>query len=184
MKEKMKWNDYDSLPLILDVTDIQHIMGISRASAYELVHTPGFPVVRSGRLIKISKKAFFNWLDSGGNSHENEKRKQHNMRRIFMMKLSKYEKETIINWNEAESTASIYTFNADLKRRLAEFSRKYPQLCWLERSTTEGSVTYVIEKSRLSVRLISPYSEERLAAARKYAKQHGFQVLRTEKESA
>ena len=101
-----------------------------------------------------------------------------------MMKLSKYEKETIINWNEAESTASIYTFNADLKRRLAEFRRKYPQLCQLERSTTEGSVTYVIEKSRLSVRLIPPYSEERLAAARKYAKQNGFQILRTEKESA
>ena len=58
-----------------------------------------------------------------------------------MTKLSKYEKETIINWNEAENTASIYTFNADLKRRLAEFSRKYPQLCRLERSTTEGSVT-------------------------------------------
>ena len=68
MKEKIKWNDYDSLPLILDVTDIQHIMGISRASAYELVHTPGFPAVRSGRLIKISKKAFFNWLDSGQES--------------------------------------------------------------------------------------------------------------------
>ena len=50
-------------------------MGISRASAYELVHTPGFPVVRSGRLIKISKKAFFNWLDSGGNFHEDEKEK-------------------------------------------------------------------------------------------------------------
>lgn len=73
MKEKMKWNDYDSLPLILDVTDIQHIMGISRASAYELVHTPGFPAVRSGRLIKISKKAFFNWLDSGSSLNENEK---------------------------------------------------------------------------------------------------------------
>lgn len=101
-----------------------------------------------------------------------------------MMKLSKYEKETIINWNEAESTASIYTFNADLKRRLAEFSRKYPILCRLERSTTESSVTYVIEKSRLSVRLIPPYSEERLTAAREYAKQHGFQILRAEKESA
>ena len=100
-----------------------------------------------------------------------------------MMKLSKYEKETIINWNEAESTASIY-FNADLKRRLAEFSRKYPLLCRLESSTTEGSVTYVMDKSRLSVRLVPPYSEERLAAAREYAKQHGFQVLRTEKESA
>ena len=101
-----------------------------------------------------------------------------------MMKLSKYEKETIINWNEAESTASIYTFNTDLKRRLAEFSCKYPQLCRLERSTSGGSVTYVIEKSRLSVRLVPPYSEERLAAAREYAKQHGFQVLRIEKESA
>ena len=101
-----------------------------------------------------------------------------------MMKLSKYEKETIINWNEAESTASIYTFNADLKRRLAEFRRKYPQLCRLERSTAEGSVSYVIELARLSLRLVLLYSEERLAAARKYAKQHGFQVLRTEKESA
>ena len=75
MKEKTKWNNYDALPLILDVTDIQHIMGISRASAYELVHTPGFPAVRSSRLVKISKKAFFNWLDSGGNSHESEKEK-------------------------------------------------------------------------------------------------------------
>ena len=101
-----------------------------------------------------------------------------------MMKLSKYEKETIINWNEAENTASIYTFNADLKRRLAEFSRKYLRLCRLERCTTEGSVTYMIDKSRLSIRLVPPYSEERRAAAREYAKQHGFQVLRTEKESA
>ena len=101
-----------------------------------------------------------------------------------MTKLSKYEKETIINWNEAEDTASIYTFNADLKRRLAEFSRKYPQLCRLERSTTEGSVTYVMDKPRLSIRLVPPYSEERLAAAREYAKQHGFQVLQTDKKIA
>ena len=67
---------------------------------------------------------------------------------------------------------------------MAEFSRKYPQLCWLERNTTEGSVTYVMDKSRLSIRLVPPYSEERLAAAREYAKQHGFQVLRTDKKSA
>ena len=65
MKEKMKWNDYDALPLILDVTDIQHIMGISRASAYELVHTPGFPAFRRGRLIKVSKIAFFEWMAKG-----------------------------------------------------------------------------------------------------------------------
>ena len=43
-----------------------------------------------------------------------------------MTKRSKYEKETILNFNEAEATATIYTYNASLKRRLAEFSRKYP----------------------------------------------------------
>ena len=69
-----------------------------------------------------------------------------------MRKLSKYEKETIINWNEGETIASIYTFNASLKRRLEDFSRKYPLLCRLERSTPEGSVTYVMDKSRLSIR--------------------------------
>lgn len=41
-----------------------------------------------------------------------------------MGKLSKYEKETNVNSNEAGREASIYTFNADLKRRLAEFSKK------------------------------------------------------------
>lgn len=92
------------------------------------------------------------------------------------MKLTKYEKETIINYNEGELEASIYTFNADLKRRLAEFSQKYPNLCKLEKSTTEGGVTYVMDKSRLSIRLVPPYSEERLAATREYAKRHGFQV--------
>lgn len=81
-----------------------------------------------------------------------------------MRKLSKYERETIVNFNEGESETSIYTFNADLKRRRAEFSRKYPLLCRLERTTPEGSMTYVLDKSRLSIRLVPPYSEERRAA--------------------
>ena len=96
----------------------------------------------------------------------------------------KYEKETIINWNEAENLASVYTFNASLKRRLADFSRKYPLLCRLERSTPEGSVTYVLDKSRLSIRLVPPYSEERKAAASAYAKEHGFQVVGAEEKIA
>ena len=99
-----------------------------------------------------------------------------NFRKSMHYKLSKYEKETIINWNEGETIASIYTFNASLKRRLEDFSRKYPLLCRLERSTPEGSVTYVMDKSRLSIRLVPPYSEERLAAARKYAKEHSSKL--------
>lgn len=65
MNEKQRIRNYDDLPLVLDVADIQRIMGISRMSAYELVHTPGFPAFRSGRLIKVSKKAFFDWMAKG-----------------------------------------------------------------------------------------------------------------------
>lgn len=101
-----------------------------------------------------------------------------------MTKLSKYEKETIVLFNEGAAEASIYTFNADLKRRLAEFSQKYPALCRLENATDEGSVTYVLDKSRLSIRLVPPYSEERRAAAREYAKRHGFQPVGVKQKTA
>ena len=50
-----------------------------------------------------------------------------------MTRLTKVEKETIILFNEGESVASIYTYNASLKKRLAAFSRKYPELCRLEK---------------------------------------------------
>ena len=52
----------NELPLVLEVSDIQRIMGISRATAYELVHKPDFPAFRSGRLIRISRESFFEWM--------------------------------------------------------------------------------------------------------------------------
>ena len=65
MNDKKRVNNYDALPLVLDVADIQRIMGISRTSAYELVRTPGFPSFKHGKLIRISKQAFFNWMANG-----------------------------------------------------------------------------------------------------------------------
>ena len=65
MNDKKRLNSYEDLPLVLDVADIQRIMGISRASAYELVHTPSFLAFRRGRLIKVSKIAFFEWMAKG-----------------------------------------------------------------------------------------------------------------------
>lgn len=73
---------------------------------------------------------------------------------------TKLEKETIINFNEAEDTAQIYTFNAALKQRLSSFSQQHPELCQLVRQSKDGGVTYCVEKSRLSIRLIQPISEE------------------------
>ena len=91
-----------------------------------------------------------------------------------MEKLTKYEKETIILFNEGEDTASVYTYNAGLRKRLAAFSQQYPDLCRLEKSHEQGGVSYVLDKSRLSIRLQPPYSEERRQKASANAKKNGF----------
>lgn len=46
------------------VDEIQDILNISRATAYELVKTDNFKVIRVGRTIRISKKSFDEWLDN------------------------------------------------------------------------------------------------------------------------
>ena len=91
-----------------------------------------------------------------------------------MAKLTKYEKETIILFSEGEDTAHIQTFNAGLRNRLAAFSKKYPDLCRLDKTHEQGGVSYVLDKSRLSIRLQPPYSEERRQKASENAKQNGF----------
>ena len=61
MNDKKRLNSYEDLPLVLDVADIQRIMGISRASAYELVHThpafqrsAGADLSRSAKLLSLN----------------------------------------------------------------------------------------------------------------------------------
>ncbi len=83
-------------------------------------------------------------------------------------------KETIILFNEGEDTAHIQTYNAGLRKRLAAFSKKHPDLCRLEKSFAQGGVIYVLDKSRLSIRLQAPYSEERRRKASESAKQTWF----------
>jgi len=89
--------------------------------------------------------------------------------------VNKEERETIVNYNEADDTAVIYTYNNDLKKRLAAFASKNPEICKLTIDDKEfGSVTYEIQKSRVSIRLVAPYSEESRKAASEYAKKQGI----------
>lgn len=90
------------------------------------------------------------------------------------MRLTKYEKETIILTSEGDDTYSVYTFNAALKRRLVDFTKKYPDFCHLESEDKKiGCQSYVISKARLSIRLTAPYSDERRKAASIRAKLNG-----------
>lgn len=93
-----------------------------------------------------------------------------------MSKLSKYEKETIIHWNQSDEPVSIQTYDVGLKKRLAVFSKQFLDLCRMERSNELGGVFYQLEKSRISLRLIAPYSEERRKRASEQAKKTGLNV--------
>lgn len=83
------------------------------------------------------------------------------------MKLSKYEKETIILYNQAEPTASVYTQDPKLLVKLARLSEKYPQ-----QIQPDGPNRYVVPKGCVLVR--EPYSEERRKAASVRAKMAGY----------
>ena len=50
-------------PDVLQVTDIQQILGIGRRQAYELVNSGQFHVVRIGKSIRILRDVFFNWMN-------------------------------------------------------------------------------------------------------------------------
>ena len=42
------YKNYDELPLMLNVVQVASVLGISRAGAYELVHSEGFPALKIG----------------------------------------------------------------------------------------------------------------------------------------
>jgi len=89
------------------------------------------------------------------------------------MKLTKYEQETIINFNEQEKTAGVYTHNGPLRRRLEQLAQERPEDCRLFKTCHDGqAVEYYIPKSWLKIRpprVTSEAQKEVLAKARRAA---------------
>ncbi|MBQ4040927.1 MAG: helix-turn-helix domain-containing protein [Oscillospiraceae bacterium] len=50
------------LGVILSVNDVADILGLSRAYAYNLFHTEGFPTIHIGKRMMVRKEKFFEWL--------------------------------------------------------------------------------------------------------------------------
>ena len=75
------------------------------------------------------------------------------------MRLSNVEKETIINYNQAERTANIYTHNPALTAQLQELSRTYPEQVRQTAANAWGGLTFELPKKWLRVtppRVLSP----------------------------
>lgn len=81
------------------------------------------------------------------------------------MKLSKYERETIILFNEEEEIASVYTFNAKLKDQLRKLAKRYPEKCRFLSKSGFGGYTYEISKELIAI--MSPCGEHKRQMAQK-----------------
>ncbi len=58
-----KYTSYDALPVMLTAPEVGQVLGISRASAYELVRSQGFPKLKVGSRTLIPKDKFLLWIE-------------------------------------------------------------------------------------------------------------------------
>ena len=69
MKEE-KIRSYDELPLTLTVPEVGEVLGISRAKAYDLARSEGFPSMRIGRRILVPRNKLIRWIDEQTEARE------------------------------------------------------------------------------------------------------------------
>ena len=58
-----KYKSYQDLPLTLTAPEVSEVLGISRAAAYELVRSKGFPHLKVGTRILVPRDKFLIWID-------------------------------------------------------------------------------------------------------------------------
>ena len=65
-----EYRSYDDLPLFLNAETVAKVLGVSPSSCYELMHEPGFPVLRVGSRMVVPKEQFVQWVEAhtGGKS--------------------------------------------------------------------------------------------------------------------
>ena len=61
--DEVRFKSFDDLPLTLTVMEVAEALRISRAGAYDLVRTEGFPALKIGSRIVIPKEKFIEWMD-------------------------------------------------------------------------------------------------------------------------
>ena len=88
--------------------------------------------------------------------------------------LTKKQKVTEVYYNAKDPTAEVYTHDTKLKKRLLAYAAKFPELCQQTDDDEQGGLRFEIDKSRISIRLTAPYTDDRRKAASKLAKENGI----------
>ena len=58
-----QFKDYSELPLFLNADTVAKALGVSPSSGYELMHDPGFPILKIGNRMVIPKEKFIQWVE-------------------------------------------------------------------------------------------------------------------------
>ena len=74
MKESYK--SFDELPMMISVSQVSKVLGISRTRSYELVNEKGFPKIKIGTRIVVPKDEFKLWIQNKLRKDKNYVRKQ------------------------------------------------------------------------------------------------------------
>ena len=88
--------------------------------------------------------------------------------------LTKKQKVTEVFYNAKDPTAEVYTHDTKLKKRLLAYAAKFPELCQQTDDDEHGGLRFEIDKSRISIRLTAPYTEDRRRAASEQGKKQGI----------
>ena len=69
--KQSQFTSYNDLPLFLNAEIVAKVLGVSPSSGYELMHEPGFPVLKIGNRMVVPKEKFIQWVEQntcgGGN---------------------------------------------------------------------------------------------------------------------
>ena len=58
-----QFKDYNELPLFLNAELVSQVLGVSPSSVYELMHEPGFPILKIGNRMVVPKEKFIQWVE-------------------------------------------------------------------------------------------------------------------------
>ena len=58
-----RYKSFDQLPLTINADELAAVLGISRAQAYVLMHSKGFPTIHIGKRMVVHRDMLVKWMD-------------------------------------------------------------------------------------------------------------------------
>jgi len=61
--KQSQYKSYEELPLFLNAELVAKALGVSPSSGYEIMHEPGFPILKVGSRMVVPKEKFIQWVE-------------------------------------------------------------------------------------------------------------------------